>query len=71
MRCLHFDDIETRERRKENDKCCHIRELWNIWVDLLTRGYRPNEDIVVDEQLVAFRGRCKFKKYMPMKPAKY
>ncbi len=27
--------------------------------------------MTVDERLVAFRGRCNFKQYMPKKPAKY
>ena len=27
--------------------------------------------MTVDEQLVAFRGRCSFKQYMPKKPSKY
>jgi len=27
--------------------------------------------VAIDEQLVPFRGRCKFKQYMPSKPAKY
>ncbi|XP_067102695.1 piggyBac transposable element-derived protein 4-like [Osmerus mordax] len=28
-------------------------------------------EVTVDEQLLAFRGRCPFKQYMPSKPAKY
>ena len=71
MRSLHFDDMETRDKRKEANKFCHIDELWSIWTKLLIESFRPLEDLCIDEQLVAFRGRCKFKQYMPSKPAKY
>ncbi len=33
--------------------------------------YNPGPEVTVDERLVAFRGRCNFKQYMPKKPAKY
>ena len=71
MGSVHFDDMETRDARKENDKFCHIRELWNLWRKLLIQSFRPLEDLCIDEQLVAFRDRCRFKQYMPLKPAKY
>ena len=33
--------------------------------------FNPGVDVCVDEQLVAFKGRCGFRQYMPNKPAKY
>lgn len=33
--------------------------------------YNPGPAVTVDERLVAFRGRCRFKQYIPNKPAKY
>lgn len=33
--------------------------------------YTPSENITVDEQLLAFRGRCLFRMCIPSKPAKY
>ena len=42
-----------------------------MWVDILPKCFAPNQDVTVDEQLVSFRGRCPFRQYMPMKPAKY
>jgi len=33
--------------------------------------FNPGRDVTVDEQLVPFKGRCKFKQYMPKKTAKY
>ena len=37
----------------------------------LPKLYIPGPDVCVDEQLVAFRGRCGFRQYIPSKPAKY
>ncbi|CAF4598317.1 unnamed protein product, partial [Didymodactylos carnosus] len=33
--------------------------------------YTPGESLTVDEQLVATRGRCNFRQYIPSKPGKY
>ncbi|XP_067102693.1 piggyBac transposable element-derived protein 4-like [Osmerus mordax] len=38
-------------------------------LDMLQAAEGP--EVTVDEQLLAFRGRCPFKQYMPSKPAKY
>lgn len=70
-RSLHFDDVDTRSQRREHDKFCPIREIWNMWVQILPMCFSANEDVTVDEQLVSFKGRCSFRQYMPMKPAKY
>ena len=70
--CLcRFDDRETREMRKESDNMAHIRELFDMFNDTLTIPYYPSECLTVDEQLVSFRGRAKFKIYIPSKPGKY
>ena len=37
----------------------------------LPKFYIPGPDFCVDEQLLAFRGRCGFRQYIPSKPAKY
>ncbi|XP_062339666.1 piggyBac transposable element-derived protein 4-like [Osmerus eperlanus] len=42
-----------------------------MWVERLPRLYDPGPEVTVNEQLLAFRGRCPFKQYMPSKPAKY
>ena len=44
-----------------NTKFTPIRDLWNQGVDLLPKFYNPSENVTVDEQLVAFRGRCPFR----------
>ena len=35
------------------------------------KSYVPNLDLTIDEQLVTFRGRCRFKMYIPSKPGSY
>ncbi|XP_062322103.1 piggyBac transposable element-derived protein 4-like [Osmerus eperlanus] len=68
---IRFDDRGTRAARRATDKLAAIREVWDMWVEGLPRLYDPGREVTVDEQLVAFRGRCPFKQYMPSKPAKY
>lgn len=70
-RVIRFDNRETRSERRSLDKLAPIRELWDRWVEILPKLYNPSENVTVDEQLVAFRGRCPFRQYMPSKPAKY
>ncbi|KAJ8358228.1 hypothetical protein AAFF_G00021470 [Aldrovandia affinis] len=42
-----------------------------MWEGRLGLLFNPGQDICVDEQLVPFRGRCRFRQYIPNKPAKY
>ncbi|KAE8278148.1 hypothetical protein D5F01_LYC23788 [Larimichthys crocea] len=42
-----------------------------MWTHRLPMLFNPDRDICVDEQLVPFKGRCRFRQYMPKKPAKY
>ena len=70
-RVIRFDNRETRPGRRERDKLAAIRTVWDKWVEQLPLLYNPGPNVTVDERLVAFRGRCPFKQYMPSKPAKY
>ncbi|CAI5682355.1 unnamed protein product [Oreochromis niloticus] len=73
---LRFDDRETREARRRNDrgqydKLAPVRAVWDEWCGRLPLMYRPGPEVTVDERLVPFRGRCPFRQYMPSKPARY
>ncbi|XP_077129900.1 uncharacterized protein LOC143785111 [Ranitomeya variabilis] len=70
-RIIRFDDKRTRAARFETDKLAPISYIWNIFIKNCTKLYNPSTNVTVDEQLVPFRGRCKFIQYMPSKPAKY
>lgn len=57
--------------RDKTDKFSPIRQIWEIFIANCTRYYSLSHDCTVDEQLLGFRGRCKFRVYMKSKPDKY
>nr|BDT63058.1 MAG: piggyBac transposable element-like protein [Trachysalambria curvirostris nimavirus] len=71
LRCLRFDDKRTREERKKKDNFAAIRGLWEKFIGHCIKNYEPGENVTIDEQLLAFRGRCSFKMHIPNEPAKY
>ncbi|XP_018407391.1 PREDICTED: piggyBac transposable element-derived protein 4-like [Cyphomyrmex costatus] len=71
LRFIRFDDANTREERQQLDKAAPIRDLWSMLNSNLQKYYRPTENLTIDEQLFPYRGRMKFKQYIPSKPAKY
>lgn len=68
---LRFDDKTTRAARRATDKLAPIRDIWEILLSNCVKYYEPSNDCTIDEQLVAFRGRCPFKIYMKSKPDRY
>lgn len=68
---LRFDYTASQRQQKSDDKFTPICILFEKWAELLPDYMNPHEYITIDEQLIPFRGRCKFRQYMPMKPAKY
>lgn len=71
LRCLRFDDIRDRVNRQATDKFAPIRKVFELIISNFQKYYSPSEYLTIDEQLLAFRGRCSFKQYIPTKPAKY
>ena len=69
--CMRFDNPDTRLRRKQTDPFAAIRNIWDMFIGNCEQMYTPSEHITIDEQLLAFRGRCSFRMYIPSKPAKY
>lgn len=70
-RVLRFDDKRTRADRLKTDHMAAFRHVWDLFIKNCRRSLIPSENLTIDEQLVGFRGRCKFTQYMPNKPAKY
>ncbi|CAK1592735.1 unnamed protein product [Parnassius mnemosyne] len=71
MRNLRFDDPTTRAQRIMVDKLAPIRDLFQKIVKSFQKHYTPSSELTLDEQLIAYRGRCRFRQYIPNKPAKY
>ncbi|KAF2888567.1 hypothetical protein ILUMI_17606, partial [Ignelater luminosus] len=65
LKCIRFDDKNTREGRKEHDNFAAIRELWNNVTDTFPKFLNPSESVVIDEELITFHGRCKFRVFIP------
>lgn len=71
LRALHFDDVRDRQVRQEHDRLAAVRQITNSMLKNCKKYYSPSENLTIDEQLVAFKGRCGFIMYMPNKPAKF
>lgn len=69
---LRFDDATLRnEKQNEGDPVPHISKIFNKFIENSQNAFSLGTNATIDEMLVAFRGRCKFKIYMPKKPARY
>ncbi|XP_019891791.2 uncharacterized protein LOC109612283 [Musca domestica] len=71
MRCIRFDDVNTRMERRKLDKLAPIREIFEMFNQNCEKNFSCGSYITVDEKLEGFRGRCSFRQYIPNKPAKY
>ncbi|XP_035205515.1 uncharacterized protein LOC118180546 [Stegodyphus dumicola] len=71
LRCIRFDNINSRSQRKETDRLASIRDIFEKFLKNIQKLYSISEYCTVDEKLEAFRGRCQFRQYMRNKPAKY
>lgn len=69
--CLRFDEKATRRERKQSDPAAPISKLFDELVANFKSNFHLGAYTCVDEMLCKFRGRCKFRVYMPKKPAKY
>lgn len=71
LSALRFDNSTTREDRKQLDPTAAISLIFNKFIENCQNIYGLGETVTIDEMLVSFRGKCRFKMYMPMKPCKY
>ena len=63
LKFLRFDNRATRQERQ----LAPFRDLWSLFQVQPPKFYIPCPDLCVDEQLVAFRGRCGFPQLIPSK----
>ena len=71
MRFLRFDNKDLRKSRRQEDRFCLIRTVWNRVMNNSGKAYRPHECVTVDEQLLSCKARCSFIQYLPSKPGKF
>lgn len=71
INCLRFDDRTTRLQRKSETRLAPVSVIWDILMTNCRKSYKASSYVTIDEQLVAFRGRCLFRMYIPSKPARY
>lgn len=63
-RRITFDDFPTRELRREaGDRLAALSEITELVRRQFVELYHPNGELTIDEQLIAFRGRCQFVVY--------
>ena len=70
IRCLRFDDHNTRQQRKA-DRFFLIRVLWELVVAKCKENWVAGPIVTVDEQLLGFRGRVLFRMFIANKPNRY
>ena len=71
VQSIQFDDKGTRNDRIKFDKLAPIRFIFDSFILNCKTHYSLGEYVTIDEMLIAFRGRCSFRMYIPSKPAKY
>lgn len=71
LSAIRFDNPEDRDERRKEDAAAPISYIFNSFIENSQNVYGVGQSTTVDEMLVSFRGRVRFKMYMPMKPCKY
>ncbi|XP_049961626.1 piggyBac transposable element-derived protein 4-like [Schistocerca serialis cubense] len=70
LNCLRFDNPDDRELRKVSDPAAGTTNILHKFNENSQRSYILGAHATVDEMIIGFRGRCKFKTYIPSEPAK-
>lgn len=68
LKFLHFADNTTA---RTEDRLYKIRNIIETIVDSFKSSIRPGKNIVIDESMVPWRGRLRFRQYIPGKRHKY
>ena len=58
LRCICFDNRDTRAERKKSVKLAAIRSPWDPFVQNCLKSYNKREFVTIDEKLHSFRGCC-------------
>ncbi|KAE9522198.1 hypothetical protein AGLY_017458 [Aphis glycines] len=69
LRCWHF--VDNNIARDNTDRLYKIKPLMDMIFQKTQNLYTPGDTLVVDESMIAFRGRLLFRQYNPSKSHKY
>ncbi|XP_068739096.1 piggyBac transposable element-derived protein 4-like [Montipora capricornis] len=69
---LHLNNNEKAipHGQRGHVKLFKIRPFLNPVIKSFCKEYRPNQNLSVDEAMVAFKGQLSMKQYIPLKPIK-
>ncbi|KAG5873410.1 hypothetical protein JTB14_032714 [Gonioctena quinquepunctata] len=70
LSALRFDNPENRDERIKQEPLAAISFIFNSFINNSQSVYGMGQSATIDEMLVSFRGRVRFKMYMPKKPCK-
>lgn len=65
LKSIHFTAENT------NDSCPKVGEVLDKLVDNYQKMYAPGENVMIDESLILWRGRLRFRQYIPSKTHRY
>jgi len=69
---LHrFFHVSNNDCNKSSDLIYKVRPLIDLCNDLFKRYNTPGKNLSIDETMVKFKGRIKFRQYIKSKPVKY
>lgn len=71
LAALRFDDSCSRQERTKTDPTAAISNLFSLFLKNCKENYSISDQACIDEMLIGFRGRCRFRMYIPNKPRKY
>lgn len=69
--CLRFDSIKTRSDKQKTDKIAFTSSVFDKFLENSLKRFNLGAYVSVNEILIAFRAKYRYKIYMPNKPSKY
>lgn len=69
--CLRFDNIKIRSDKQKTDKIAFISSVFDKFLENSLKRFNLGAYVSVNEILIAFRAKYRYKIYMSNKPSKY
>lgn len=68
LRCLCFSDIDNRDETNRLNKINYVIDYFN---NKMSKIFYPQRELSIDESMILWRGRLKFRQYIKNKKHKY